>query len=146
MPLGSSQSRRDVMPSASTLLQGAAAVPEADASPTHPPLLPYTHHPSNHTHHPRRSKADAVDKEHDRQRVLIQITQNLATRIRNSHAFNLPTFFLPNDSNMDSGIPNAIEEVCMAVDKVGGGDGGWGLEGRCCCSCVHGGGQSAPGS
>ena len=37
------------------------------------------------------SKADAVEKEHDRQRVLIQITQNLATRIRNSHAFNLPT-------------------------------------------------------
>lgn len=38
------------------------------------------------------SKADAVEKEHDRQRVLIQITQNLATRIRNSHAFNLPTW------------------------------------------------------
>ena len=37
------------------------------------------------------SKADVVEKEHDRQRVLIQITQNLATRIRNSHAFNLPT-------------------------------------------------------
>ena len=40
------------------------------------------------------SKADVVEKEHDRQRVLIQITQNLATRIRNSHAFNLPTVWL----------------------------------------------------
>ncbi|PNW75864.1 hypothetical protein CHLRE_12g557250v5 [Chlamydomonas reinhardtii] len=63
------------------------------------------------------SKADAVDKEHDRQRVLIQITQNLATRIRNSHAFNLPTFYLPRDESADCTIPNAIEDVCKEIDK-----------------------------
>uniref|UniRef100_A0A6T8UFK0 Dynamin N-terminal domain-containing protein n=1 Tax=Chlamydomonas leiostraca TaxID=1034604 RepID=A0A6T8UFK0_9CHLO len=63
------------------------------------------------------SKADAVEKEHDRQRVLIQITQNLATRIRNSHAFNLPTFYLPRDDGEASAIPNAIEEVCKEIDK-----------------------------
>ena len=39
-------------------------------------------------------KADQVEKEHDRQRVLIQITQNLAGRIKNSHAFKLPTIYL----------------------------------------------------
>ncbi|KXZ44017.1 hypothetical protein GPECTOR_75g741 [Gonium pectorale] len=63
------------------------------------------------------SKADAVDKEHDRQRVLIQITQNLATKIRNSHAFNLPTFYLPRDDSADCTIPNAIEDVCKEIDK-----------------------------
>lgn len=47
--------------------------------------------------------------------MLIQITQNLATRIRNSHAFNLPTFYLPRDD--DCGIPNAIEDVCKEIDK-----------------------------
>lgn len=62
------------------------------------------------------SKADAVDKEHDRQRVLIQITQNLATRIRNSHAFALPTFYLPREDGSDT-IPNAIEDVCKEIDK-----------------------------
>lgn len=123
-----------------------------------------------------RSKADAVEKEHDRQRVLIQvstmsaarcmhacmhagstafgawrrlsracpqradgrsrwrwekclpgclssslaqITQNLATRIRNSHAFNLPTFFLPREDGSKLSIPNAIDDVCMEIDKVG---------------------------
>ncbi|GFR39964.1 hypothetical protein Agub_g488 [Astrephomene gubernaculifera] len=62
------------------------------------------------------SKADAVDKESDRQRVLIQITQNLATKIRNSHAFNLPTFYLPRED--DCTIPNAIEDVCKEIDKA----------------------------
>jgi hypothetical protein len=47
-----------------------------------------------------------VESEADRQRVLIQITQNLATRIRNSHAFNLPTMYLPHDD----GLPCTIRE------------------------------------
>lgn len=69
--------------------------------------------------HPR-SKADEVVDERDRQRVLIQITQNLATRIRNSHAFNLPTFYLPHedDGGLPCNIPNAIEDVCAEIDKV----------------------------
>lgn len=69
---------------------------------------------------PHRSKADEVTDERDRQRVLIQITQNLATRIRNSHAFNLPTFYLPHedDGGLPCSIPNAIEDVCEEIDKV----------------------------
>lgn len=62
-----------------------------------------------------------MESESDRQRVLIQITQNLATRIRNSHAFNLPTFYLPHDDGLPCVIPNAIEDVCRTVDKVPGG-------------------------
>jgi hypothetical protein len=67
-----------------------------------------------------RSKADEVTDERDRQRVLIQITQNLATRIRNSHAFNLPTFYLPHedDGGLPCNIPNAIVDVCEEIDKV----------------------------
>ncbi len=32
--------------------------------------------------------------------------QNLATKIRNSHAFNLPTFYLPRDDDVPCTIPN----------------------------------------
>lgn len=66
------------------------------------------------------SKADQVEKEHDRQRVLIQITQNLAGRIKNSHAFKLPTIYLPRDEDrpLKVPIPNALEEVCEDVDKA----------------------------
>ena len=63
------------------------------------------------------SKADQVEKEHDRQRVLIQITQNLAGRIKNSHAFKLPTIYLPRD-DLAVPIPNALEEVCDDIDKA----------------------------
>lgn len=66
------------------------------------------------------SKADQVEKEHDRQRVLIQITQNLAGRIKNSHAFKLPTIYLPRDDDrpLKVPIPNALEEVCEDIDKA----------------------------
>lgn len=63
------------------------------------------------------SKADQVEKEHDRQRVLIQITQNLSSRIKNSHAFKLPTIYLPRD-DLAVPIPNALEEVCEDIDKA----------------------------
>mmetsp|Transcript_33808 Transcript_33808/g.60395 ORF Transcript_33808/g.60395 Transcript_33808/m.60395 type:complete len:470 (-) Transcript_33808:392-1801(-) len=63
------------------------------------------------------SKADEVKKEHDRQRVLIQITQNLTPRIKNMHAFNLPTFYLPREGSKDLGIPNSIDEVCTTIQK-----------------------------
>lgn len=63
------------------------------------------------------SKADQVEKEHDRQRVLIQITQNLSSRIKNSHAFKLPTVYLPRD-DLTVPIPNAIEEVCEDIDRA----------------------------
>ncbi len=44
--------------------------------------------------------------------------QNLATRIRNSHAFNLPTFYLPREDGKALNIPNAIEDVCKSIDQV----------------------------
>ena len=60
--------------------------------------------------------ADQVEKESDRQRVLIQITQNLGSRIKNTHAFKLPTFYLPKDDGSQPAvpIPNALEEICEA--------------------------------
>lgn len=64
------------------------------------------------------SKADQVEKEHDRQRVLIQITQNLSGRINNSHAFKLPTIYLPNEQSSTANIPNALSEVCEDIDKA----------------------------
>mmetsp|Transcript_10516 Transcript_10516/g.29923 ORF Transcript_10516/g.29923 Transcript_10516/m.29923 type:complete len:470 (+) Transcript_10516:53-1462(+) len=66
------------------------------------------------------SKADEVEKEHDRQRVLIQITQNLTPRIRNMHGFDLPTFYLPSAKGESAQIPNSIEEVCGTIDKAVG--------------------------
>ena len=58
-----------------------------------------------------------MNEEHDRQRVLIQITQNLSSRIKNSHAFKLPTIYLPRD-DLSVPIPNALEEVCEDIDKA----------------------------
>lgn len=65
-----------------------------------------------------RSKADEVRDERDRQKVLIQITQNLAPRIHHTHAFELPTIFLPRQDPEVGGIPNAIEDVCNTMKKV----------------------------
>ena len=53
-----------------------------------------------------------------RQRVLIQITQNLHPHIKNSHAFKLPTVYLPSAEGNDPNIPNAIEEVCKDIDNA----------------------------
>mmetsp|Transcript_42077 Transcript_42077/g.51026 ORF Transcript_42077/g.51026 Transcript_42077/m.51026 type:complete len:459 (-) Transcript_42077:215-1591(-) len=64
------------------------------------------------------TKADQVETETDRQRVLIQITQNLHPHIKNSHAFSLPTIYLPNEESSAMGIPNSIEEVCEDIDKA----------------------------
>jgi len=64
------------------------------------------------------TKADEVERESDRQRVLIQITQNLAPRIRNSHAFDVPTIYLPHDDDLPCSIPNCIYDVCEQIDKT----------------------------
>lgn len=37
-----------------------------------------------------------VPNEMDRQKVVVQITQNLSSRIRNAHAFELPSIYIPN--------------------------------------------------
>jgi hypothetical protein len=64
------------------------------------------------------SKADQVETELDRQRVLTQITMNLHPHIKNSHAFKLPTVYLPKADGEDPNIPNAIQEVCQDVDTA----------------------------
>ena len=63
------------------------------------------------------SKADEVTNETDRMRCLIQITQNISSRITNSHAFRLPTIYLPReDGSEQPEIPNSIDEVCQDID------------------------------
>ena len=42
------------------------------------------------------SKADTVPNERDRQKVVVQITQNLSSRVRNAHAFELPSLYMPD--------------------------------------------------
>lgn len=67
------------------------------------------------------SKADQVEREDDRQRVLIQITQNVTSRIKSTHAFKLPTFYLPlpgDDLRPRATIPNAIDDICEEIDKA----------------------------
>jgi hypothetical protein len=64
------------------------------------------------------SKADQVETELDRQRVLTQITMNLHPHIKNSHAFKLPTIYLPRPDGEDPNIPNAIQEVCQDIDTA----------------------------
>jgi len=64
------------------------------------------------------SKADQVESELDRQRVLIQITQNLGAHMKNQHAFKLPTIFLPRADGEDPPIPNAIQDVCQDIDQA----------------------------
>ena len=66
------------------------------------------------------SKADQVEAEDDRQRVLIQITQNVTARMKSTHAFKLPTFYLPTAASSPSppSIPNAINDVCEEIEKA----------------------------
>ena len=44
------------------------------------------------------SKADTVPNERDRQKVVVQITQNLSSRVKNKHAFELPSLYIPDHS------------------------------------------------
>lgn len=46
------------------------------------------------------SKADTVPLERDRQKVVVQITQNLSSRIRNKHAFELPSMYIPDKAQV----------------------------------------------
>ena len=46
------------------------------------------------------SKADTVPNERDRQKVVVQITQNLSSRIRNKHAFELPSMYIPDKAQV----------------------------------------------
>ena len=55
------------------------------------------------------SKADTVPNERDRQKVVVQITQNLSSRVRNAHAFELPSLYIPDHSSAACKIENILD-------------------------------------
>ena len=58
------------------------------------------------------SKADTVPNERDRQKVVVQITQNLSSRVRNVHAFDLPSLYIPAHAGSTCKIDNILEATC----------------------------------
>eukprot|EP01047_Picozoa_sp_COSAG01_P020719 COSAG01_NODE_1184_length_11346_cov_58.600249_10_plen_291_part_00 len=64
------------------------------------------------------SKADTITDANDRQKVLIQITQNVSGRIKNPHTFDIPTIYLPNDETSAEDIPNNIFQICELIDTT----------------------------
>ncbi|XP_043942193.1 uncharacterized protein LOC122813767 [Protopterus annectens] len=64
------------------------------------------------------SKADEAGSESDRQRVLMQIVQELCKRPGlNKCGFDMPTIYIPNP-NKTSRCVNQIDEVCKAIEKT----------------------------
>ena len=64
------------------------------------------------------SKADTVPNERDRQKVVVQITQNLSSRVRNAHAFELPSLFIPAHSGAGVKIENILEKTCEEMQQT----------------------------
>ncbi|KAJ8250940.1 hypothetical protein GJAV_G00214990 [Gymnothorax javanicus] len=64
------------------------------------------------------SKADEAGSESDRQRVMMQIVQELCKRPGlNKCGFDMPTIYIPNPSK-PSRCVNQIEEVCRTIEKT----------------------------
>jgi GTPase SAR1 family protein len=65
------------------------------------------------------SKADTAGSESDRQRVLMQITQELCKRPGlNKCGFDMPTIFVPSLIDRPARCENQIESVCKEIDKT----------------------------
>ncbi|KAF6028038.1 hypothetical protein EB796_002719 [Bugula neritina] len=65
------------------------------------------------------SKADEAGHESDRQRVMMQIVQELCKRPGlNRTGFDMPTIFVPSQSSKASRCANQIEEVCKDIEKT----------------------------
>lgn len=65
------------------------------------------------------SKADEAGQESDRQRVLMQIVQELCKRPGlNKCGFDMPTVFIPPLQNKNSRCANQIHEVCDQIEKT----------------------------
>ncbi|XP_028396590.1 uncharacterized protein LOC114520504 [Dendronephthya gigantea] len=65
------------------------------------------------------SKADTAGHESDRQRVLMQITQELCKRPGlNKAGFDMPTIYVPNLIDKPARCVNQIEEVCKEIEKT----------------------------
>lgn len=63
------------------------------------------------------SKADEAGKETDRQRVMMQIVQELCRRPGlNKCGFEMPTIYIPNPQK-PSRCVNQIDEVCQTIEK-----------------------------
>jgi len=64
------------------------------------------------------SKADTAGSESDRQRVLMQITQELCKRPGlNKCGFDMPTIFVPSLVDKQPRCENQIETVCKEIDR-----------------------------
>ncbi|XP_054615570.1 uncharacterized protein si:ch211-11k18.4 [Dunckerocampus dactyliophorus] len=64
------------------------------------------------------SKADEAGGESDRQRVMMQIVQELCKRPGlNKCGFDMPTIYIPNP-NKPSRCVNQVEEVCRTIEKT----------------------------
>ncbi|MBN3313337.1 EHD2 protein, partial [Atractosteus spatula] len=64
------------------------------------------------------SKADQAGSESDRQRVLMQIVQELCKRpALNKCGFNMPTIYIPQEDRVCRCV-NQIEEVCVTIEKT----------------------------
>uniref|UniRef100_UPI00358E2E0E sarcalumenin-like n=1 Tax=Myxine glutinosa TaxID=7769 RepID=UPI00358E2E0E len=64
------------------------------------------------------SKADEAGHETDRQRVMMQIVQELCKRPGlNKCGFEMPTIYIPN-ANKPSRCLNQIDEVCLTIEKT----------------------------
>jgi len=64
------------------------------------------------------SKADEAGHESDRQRVMMQIVQELCKRPGlNRTGFDMPTIYIPNP-NKPSRCVNQVEEVCRDIEKT----------------------------
>ncbi|XP_078087537.1 uncharacterized protein LOC144505303 isoform X2 [Mustelus asterias] len=64
------------------------------------------------------SKADEAGHECDRQRVMMQIVQELCKRPGlNKCGFDMPTIYIP-DSNKSTRCVNQIQEVCTTIEKT----------------------------
>ncbi|XP_046840970.1 EH domain-containing protein 1-like [Xenia sp. Carnegie-2017] len=65
------------------------------------------------------SKADTAGHESDRQRVLMQITQELCKRPGlNKAGFDMQTIFVPSLIDKPARCANQIEEVCKQIEKT----------------------------
>ncbi|EDO36122.1 predicted protein [Nematostella vectensis] len=65
------------------------------------------------------SKADTAGHESDRQKVLMQITQELCKRPGlNKAGFDMPTIYVPTMLDKPSRCANQIEDVCKEIEKT----------------------------
>lgn len=65
------------------------------------------------------SKADEAGHESDRQRVMMQIVQELCKRPGlNRTGFDMPTIYIPTMNQKSSRCANQIEEVCKEIEKT----------------------------